>query len=155
MTTGAEPKYDASVIGKEEEVGSFAITKDQIKAYCEAVGETNPLYLDEEVAKAGPYGGIIAPPGLVHTVSIGRGPDAKINFGNAAFHAGEKIEVIAPMYPGDTITARAHVKELFEKTGRSGSMLFEVRRTVYSNQRGEPVVATEASFVRREVVAGE
>jgi 3-hydroxybutyryl-CoA dehydratase len=149
-----EAKFDTSVIGVEEEVGTFDITAEQIAAYCAAVGETNPLYTDEAVAKAGPYGGIIAPPGIVHSISIGNGPDAKINYGNTGFHAGEKMEVIAPMYPGDRITARIHVKELYEKTGRTGGMLFEVRRTIYSNQRGEPVVACEKSFVRREVVPG-
>lgn len=150
----AEAKFDPSVIGVEEEIGQFDITQEQIAAYCAAVGETNPLYTEEAVAKAGPYGGIIAPPGIVHSISMGNGPDAKIRFGNAAFHAGEKMEVIAPMYPGDHITARIHVKELYEKTGRTGSMLFEVRRTIFSNQKGEPVVATEKSFVRREVVPG-
>lgn len=150
----AEAKYDPSVIGKEEVIGEFDITREQIAAYCEAVGETNPLYTDEEVAKKGPHGGIIAPPGIVHSISMGNGPDAKINFGNTGFHAGEKMEVIAPMFPGDHITATIHVKELYEKTGRTGGMLFEVRRTIFKNQKGEPVVACEKSFVRREVVPG-
>jgi hypothetical protein len=30
-------------------------------------------------------------------------------------------------------------------------MAFEVRRTVWRNQDGEPVVATESTMVRREV----
>lgn len=147
--------FDESVVGVEEVVGSFTVTREQIAAYCQAVGETNPLYTNEEAARSGPYGGIIAPPGLVHSVSLGRGLDPKIKFGSAAFHAGEKIEVLAPMFPGDEITARTQVKEVFAKTGRTGAMVFEVRRTVYSNQRDEPVVATETSFVRREVTAAE
>jgi acyl dehydratase len=154
MAETAEAKFDPSVIGVEEEIGSFDITLEQIQAYCAAVGETNPLYLDEEIAKAGPYGGIIAPPGIVHSISMGNGPDAKIRFGTTSFHAGEKMEMIAPMYPGDHITAKIHVKELFEKTGRTGGMLFEVRRTIFTNQNGQEVVAAEKSFVRREVVPG-
>ena len=63
MTTNSSSlTYDESIIGKEVEVGSFEVTAEQIKAYCEAIGETSPLYTDEVVAKEGPYGGIIAPP---------------------------------------------------------------------------------------------
>jgi len=31
---------------------------------CRLGGETNPLYLDEAAAKAGPFGGLIAPPSI-------------------------------------------------------------------------------------------
>ena len=148
MTTKSKLEYDESVIGVEKEVGSFDVTAEQIAAYCEAVGETNPLYTDEEVAKAGPHGGIVAPPGLVHTVSVGRGLNANVKFGNTGFHAGERLESIAPMRPGD---ATSQVKEVYEKTGRTGSMVFEVTRVIFRNQHGEEVVATEKSFVRREV----
>lgn len=151
MTTQSKLEYDESVIGVEQEVGSFDVTAEQIASYCEAVGEVSPLYTNERAAKAGPYGGIIAPPGLVHSVTLGRGPDAKVTFGNTGFHAGERLEAIAPMRPGDHITATTHVKEVYEKTGRTGSMVFEVTRTVFRNQHGEAVVATEKSLVRREV----
>lgn len=151
VTTESKLEYDESVIGVEQEVGSFDVTAEQIAAYCEAVGEKSPLYIDEAAAKAGPHGGIIAPPGLVHTVSVGRGLNANVKFGNTGFHAGERLESIAPMRPGDHITATSQVKEVYEKTGRTGSMVFEVTRTVFRNQHGEEVVATEKSFVRREV----
>lgn len=143
--------YDESVIGKEVEVGSFTVTADQIAAYCEAVGETSPLHTDPEAAAKGPYGALTAPPGLVHAVQLERGLDAKIQFPGVAFHAGERIESLAPLRVGDTVTAYNQVKEVYAKTGRTGSMVFEVRRTEYRNQDGTPVVATETSFVRREV----
>jgi acyl dehydratase len=151
VTTESKLTYDQSVIGQEAEVGSFDVTAEQVKAYCVAIEETSPLYTDEQAAKAGPYGGIIAPPGLVLTISLGRGPDAQVKFGNTMFHGGERIEPLGVIRIGDHLTARTQVKEVFEKTGRTGSMAFEVQRTVWSNQSGEPVVATESTFVRREV----
>jgi acyl dehydratase len=115
------------------------------------LGETNPLYTDDETAAAGPYGAIIAPPGLVYSMQVGPGPDAKVKFGNATFHAGERAELHRVVRVGDTITARQHVKEVFAKTGRSGTMVFAVRRTEFSNQHGELVAAVEQSMVHREV----
>jgi hypothetical protein len=45
------------------------------------------------------------------------------------------------------------VKDVYEKTGRSGKMVFVVNRTRFSNQRGEDVAAHETSLVHRQVEA--
>ncbi len=151
---GAQPEfeYDESVIGVDTEVGSVQVTSEQIAAYCQSVGETNPLYTDEEAAAAGPYGGLVAPPGMLSALPFGFGGlDPKVKFGNTTFMAGTRLELDAPIRPGDTVTAAAQVKEIFPKTGRSGTMLFVVRRTTYTNQDGERVAAMEQSQVHREV----
>lgn len=144
-------EYDQSVIGVEVEVGSLTVSRDQIARYCEVIGETNPLYTDEEAAKAGPYGEIIAPTGLLQTMHLGFGLDAKVNFGTTVFHSGMKMEYYDPIRVGDTITAKTAVKEVYEKTGRSGRMVFVVTRVTYRNQHERPVMAMEHSFVHREV----
>jgi len=134
MTTNSSSlTYDESVIGQEVEVGSFEVTAEQIKAYCEAIGETSPLYTDEAIANEGPHGGIIAPPGLVLTISLQGGPNANVKFGNTAFHGGERIEPLGVIRPGDRLTAKQQVKEVYEKTfaGRSSggrAALFRGRR---------------------------
>ncbi len=44
--------FDRSVIGIDVDVGTHEVSKEQMVAYAKAVGEINPLYLDEEAAKA-------------------------------------------------------------------------------------------------------
>lgn len=149
--TGSELKYDHDVIGVEVDVGSITITREQIKRYCDAVGETNPLYADDEAAVEGPFGEIIAPAGLLQTMNLAQGLDPKLEFGNTGFHAGQRMEFFEPIRVGDTVTAKAQVKEIYQKTGRSGAMAFTVTRVSYSNQNGQAVMAMEHSFVRREV----
>ncbi len=151
MTTDGELQYDREVVGVEVEVGRFEVSRDQILAFCEAVGETNPLYTDEQVAAAGPWGGLVAPPAFYSTARVGQGPDPKVRFGNHTLNAGQRIELFEPIRPGDVITARARVKDVFEKTGRSGRMVFVVRQTTYSNQKGETVAVVESSMVSRQV----
>jgi 3-hydroxybutyryl-CoA dehydratase len=159
MTTESDARfdYDRSVIGVEVELGSLTLTPKLIADYCVAVGETNPLYTDEASAKAGPYGGLTAPPAMLPSLSFGEGGpgsmglDPKVRFGNTAMFAGARLETFAPVRPGDTITARVQVKEVFPKTGRSGTMLFVVHRTSYTNQDGVQVAASERSIVYREV----
>lgn len=147
-------EYDESVIGVEERLGSFTVTAEAIESYCEALGETNPLYLDEEFARSTPYGGRIAPPLIFTNVNFrGTGPDPKVEFGNARFLGGERVDVLEAMRLGDTIDAYGQVAEVYEKTGRSGRMVFVVRRIRYENQDGHDVALVSSSMVHREIEA--
>jgi acyl dehydratase/predicted metal-dependent phosphoesterase TrpH len=147
-------EMDESVIGQEVHAGALEVTLESIASYCEALEETNPLYTDAAWAESeGPYGSIIAPPGILNTASLRSGPDPQVRFGDQSFMAGSRLETFAPIRPGDTIDAYTQVKEVYEKTGRSGRMAFIVRRVRYSNQHGVDVAATESSLVQRQVKA--
>ena len=43
----------------------IVVTAERIAAFCLAVGETNPLYVDPVARPAGPHGEIVAPPAFV------------------------------------------------------------------------------------------
>ena len=147
-------EFDKSVIGVDVPVGTHQVTREEIVAYARALGETNPLYLDEEAAKAGPYGTIIATPGFYTSMRFSRGPDPKVRFGNTNFGymAGQHIEYFEPIRAGDTISARAQVTNVYAKTGRTGKLVFVVHRTTYSNQHGRTIMVVESSNVRSETM---
>lgn len=147
-------EYDRSVIGREVHGGRLVVTAESIREYCEALEETNPLYLDPEFAKKGSYGGIIAPPGLLQTAELGPAPDPKVKFGNLGFHAGSRQEYFLPVRPGDVLEGYVSIKEVYEKTGRSGRMVFVVRQARFENQHGETVALLQNSHVQRELQAG-
>jgi acyl dehydratase len=148
-------KYDASVIGVEVEVGEALVDVEQIRAYCDAIGDTNPMFTDEDAAAAGPNGGIIAPPAFVLTLPTERqGLDPKVVYGNTTFNGGQHCDFLRPLKPGDTVKITSAVKEIYEKTGRSGSMLFVIRRNTYTNQDGEVVAVVDGSTVHRTVERG-
>jgi acyl dehydratase len=151
MSDGPVFEYDESVIGVEVEVGSVEITPELVSTYCDLIGETNPLYTDEGTAAAGPYGAITAPPSLLQRMRFREGPDPKVRFGNTSMHAGTRMEQLGPVRVGDVLTAHAQAKEVFAKTGRSGTMVFAVRRTTYRNQDGEVVVHLDQTTAHREV----
>ena len=143
--------FDRSVIGVEVDVGTYRVTAEEIRAYARAIGETNPLYLDEVAAVAGPYGGLIAPPLFVHTFRLQQGLDPKVRFGTTSFQAGERIQSFEPIRAGDTITAKAQITDVYAKTGRAGTMVFHVKRTSYRNQHGHTVATMETTMVRRDM----
>jgi len=53
---------DEKLIGKTYPEVRYVVGIEKIKEYCFAISERHPLCVDEEAAKAGPYGEIIAPP---------------------------------------------------------------------------------------------
>jgi acyl dehydratase len=151
MTTEEDIKYDRNLVGVEHTIGPFIITREMILEFSAATGEVNPLYTDEVKAKASKYGGLIAPPTFCHIfiTSINR-PDIKLDFGDTGLFAGQTIENMSPIRPGDILNATVKLKEVYTKRGRSGKMVFAVWETSFTNQEGEAVVRVRESFVRKK-----
>jgi acyl dehydratase len=144
-------EYDLAIIGRVFDVtDSVPVSADDIRKYCEAIGETNPLFIDEAAAKQGPHGRLSAPPSFAVTFRTGRDFWQHIpRFGRSGFDAGKDVEFMRPIFPEDKITLSSHVKEIYEKTGRSGSMVFVIIRSTLNNQFGETVAHIDHRFMHR------
>ncbi len=146
-----ELEYDRSLYGKEHLAGPFEVTKELIQAFTESLGETNPVFTDETAALAAGYSGLVAPPTfctvLVHRVSL---PNIKLKFGKMQVHAGQRVQPRADIVAGDQVTASSQVKDVYTKTGRSGTMVFIVWETTFRNQNDEIVADVQESFACRE-----
>jgi acyl dehydratase len=144
-------EYDTSWIGKEFDRYTYQVTKEEIVEFAQAIGETNPLYTDEAYAKTTPYGGLIAPPTFsVVFRSRANMPDLQLNYGKRGFDGGKECLFYTLVRPGDIITGVDRIAEVYEKTGRSGSMIFIVRESALTNQRGEKVAIIRQSLIRRD-----
>ena len=73
----------------------------------------------------------------------------RLNYGKRGFDGGKECQFYAPIRPGDTITGIDRIAEVYEKTGRSGSMIFIIRESAFTNQQGEKV-AVRQSLIRRD-----
>lgn len=144
-------EYDSSWIGKEFDRYTYHVTKEEIVEFAQSVGETNPLYTDEAYAKTTSYGGLIAPATFsVVFRSRAHMPDLKLSYGKRGFDGGKECHFYTPVRPGDTITGVDRIAEVYEKTGRSGSMIFIVRESELTNQHGEKVAVIRQSLIRRD-----
>jgi acyl dehydratase len=143
--------YDPKIIGRIfEETDPVAVSAKEIQGFCAAVGETNPWYTDEEAARKGPYGELIAPPMFALTFRNGRHFFQNIpHFGKGGFDAGRDVEFVKPVRAGDQITLVSHVKEIYEKTGRTGAMYFVIIRSTVKNQDKEVVAHIDHRFMGR------
>lgn len=143
---------DPSIIGREFDRTMFGpVTAEQIIRYARAYGETDPIYTDEAAAAAGPHGGLVGPP--TFPVSVRREiflpkevPDA---LGYDGFDAGKDIDIGVFVRPGDVLTSSTAIHETYEKTGRSGRMVFLVLRTIVTNQKDEMVAIMDQRMMFR------
>ena len=155
MTTQEEIKFDRSLLGVEHPTGTFHVTKEMILGFARSVGETNPLFTDEEADQNSEHGGLIAPPSFCNLFISGTGrPDVHLEFGELTFFAGQALEYFTPVRPGDTLEGKTSLKEVYSKTGRSGMMVFVVWETTLTNQEGVKVAAIQESFVSRNRTRG-
>jgi 3-hydroxybutyryl-CoA dehydratase len=143
--------YDPAIIGRVfETTDPVPVSAEMIATFCAAIGETSPIHTDAEAAKKGPYGGITAPPSFAVTFRNGQHFFQHVpRYGKQGFDAGKDVEFGVPIRPGDAITLSSHVKEIYEKTGRTGSMVFVVVRSTLTNQHGEVVAHVDHKFMNR------
>ena len=116
-----------------------------------AVGETNPLYFDVDVARAAGYADVVAPP-MFAVVYAGRAigaalfdPEVGIDFAHM-LHAGQEFEWGPVVVAGNEIATTTTVKEIDER----GGMGFYVFQTDSVNQQGETV----CTGLWRQIVRG-
>jgi len=145
-------------IGSEGKPVTLEIEKGLIRRYVEAVGDTNPLWQDEQYARSTKYGGIVAPPwllcALMATFPIVSQPKTlpsavpKVPLPRErVLDGGGEWEFSLPLRVGDTITARTKLAKVFERDGRIGKMLFFVYETSYTNQHAELVARSSSTLI--------
>jgi acyl dehydratase len=129
-----------SAIGKTYEPVVYAVGREKIREYVRAVGETDPVCMDLEAARAAGYSDLLAPPmfAVVYSApAVGPpifDPDIELNFAMMV-HGGQEFAWGAPVIAGDEITTTASVNDISEADGR-GYYVFE---SISVNQRGEEV----------------
>jgi acyl dehydratase len=127
-------------VGKSYPSTLYAVGREKIKEYALAVGETNPLHLDPEAARAAGFRDVVAPP-MFCVVYCGQAmgpplfdPEVGINFA-LMVHGGQEFVWGPLVVAGDEITTTVSVKSIEERAG-NGFYVFESRST---NQDGETV----------------
>tara|TARA_X000001036_G_scaffold128704_1_gene121683 strand:- start:30291 stop:30548 length:258 start_codon:yes stop_codon:yes gene_type:complete len=69
--------------------------------------------------------------------------------GGFGIDGGKKVEVHAPIRAGDTLTATTTIADIFDKTGRSGTMIFIVQRMEFRNEDSELVSTVDWKMIKR------
>jgi len=159
---------------------SFHVDRTGILLFASALGETNPIYWDEEAAKATSLGGVIAPPtfaissahwnpdyalkGIRRIPASKPRPAAATGGGGGGggggmniarvLHGEQRFEYHEPVRPGMKLTVTTKPGKTWSKEGeKGGTMNFSETITEYRDEKGAlVVVATSVGIVTEKAV---
>ena len=115
------------------------IEQADVDAFADVSGDHNPVHVDEAFAKETRFGRRIAhgmlTASLISSVLANKLP------GEGSVYLGQTLQFVAPVFPGDEVTARVTVKEV-----REDKPIMKLE-TICVNQRGETVIRGEATVL--------
>jgi acyl dehydratase len=141
---------------------SVVIDQRESQRYALAVGDENPVYFDEDAARAAGHRTIIAPPTFVtHAIVPPRANDqlrldglwkdrggVRLDVERMMF-GGEEWDLLEPVCVGDTITAETRLAGVDQKEGSKGPFVRVVRETTFTNQDGTVVARSRQIGIAR------
>jgi hypothetical protein len=139
-------EFDRTILGEEfDRSEEQAVTADELIAFARSLGETTPCYVEP------------GPDLIGHPTFCIRFRGRKFFPDNLpeglrtrmSFDAGKDIEFGVPVRPGDRVTIASTLHDIYEKTGRSGTMVFVVVRFTMTNQRGELIATVDNRMMYR------
>ena len=125
-------------VGDSAEI-TKTITDADIQAFAEVTGDHNPIHLDDEFAKSTRFGRRIAH-GMLTTSLISSVLANKLP-GEGSVYLGQSLQFVAPVFPGDQITARVTIKQI-----RDDKPILKLE-TICVNQHDETVIRGEATVL--------
>ena len=131
-------------VGFEFAQATFDVRAEDLVEWAISSGETDPRFTDPahpdfqaQAAYATHFNARRVLPEDFPTFGSGRGIDG-----------GKSVDSLAPIRPGDTLTAHVELADIYEKTGRSGTMVFIVNRMKFVNQDGVHVATVDWKMIR-------
>lgn len=133
---------DKSFVGRTLDPLTVDVEKGQLRFFAKATGQSDPVYLDEDAARAAGYPSLPAPPTFLFSLDLSQPDPFRLydEMGvdlNRILHGEQKFRYAAPICAGDAITLNTRIADIYDKKG--GAMEFIVLETDATNQRGEDV----------------
>jgi 3-hydroxybutyryl-CoA dehydratase len=122
---------------------SRTITDEDIRAFADLTGDHNPVHLDDEYAAGTRFGRRIAHGMLA--ASLISATLANELPGRGTVYLSQSLRFLAPVLPGDTVTASVAVTKV-----REDKPILTLE-TVCTNQRGEKLIEGEAVVLLTDV----
>ena len=137
-----------SLIGREGPGSSATVEAGRIQRFAEAIEDANPLWNDQVQARRSRYGGIVAPPTFLRTISAAVPSVPELSALTRVLDGGSEWNYFEPVRPGDTITAVSRIMNLAQRTLRIGPAVFATVEVTYTNQYDQKVATQRSTLIR-------
>lgn len=130
------------IVGLKSPAYTVPVEKGQLKFFAKATGISDPVYTDEDAARAAGYASLPAPPTFLFSLCMLR-PESPTDIDKLGFdltgvlHGEQGFEYYRPVCAGDEITLQGEIVEYYEKKG--GALRFIKEKTTATNQHNKKV----------------
>ena len=143
---------DRRYIGHTLPAFSVDVEKGRLRFFAKAIGQTDPVYVDEEAARAAGHAGLPVPPTFLFCMEMESPNPAAIRdlLGmdyKRLLHGEQGFTYHAMAHAGDTLTFSQRIEDIYDK--KNGALEFVVRNTRVTNQRNELVAELRCVTVIR------
>lgn len=151
-TAVARPVLDERVVGFRTTPFEVEVEKGRLRLFAKAIGETDPVYFDEQAARAAGHPGLPVPPTFLFCLEMER-PDPYDWFAalgiplERVLHGEQAFAYHQMAYAGDTLRFAAEVTRVWHK--KAGQLEFLVQRNVVTNQHARTVAEFDRTLVIR------
>jgi acyl dehydratase len=128
----------------------YEIGREKIREFAIAIGDGNPVYSDEEAAKAAGYKDLVAPPTFLtvlnfkYSPQIVLDPELGLDYSRVV-HGSQEYELVRPLHPGDRLVAEAKISDIFAK-GKNEFLIIDAE---IFTEEGEKVAVARGTIVSR------
>jgi acyl dehydratase len=128
----------------------YVVSAAKIAEFAEAVGSTDPVHTDAQVAQARGYDVVIAPPTFAVLIAqrcdrqLILDPEAGIDYSRVV-HGEQRFAHHRPLMAGDAVVGTLHVDTVREAGGHA----MVTTRTELTTTAGEPVCTATSTIVIR------
>jgi len=153
------------LIGRRDELVLGAVLRKDFQRFAATVGDFNPLYFDEDAARAAGFPGLIAPPLYLSSIMgwLAGPPENALREDGLAdidllpvalpglrlMGGGQDIQFVNTVHENTQVLLRRELADVHWRVGRTGGiLLFTVRRD-YCDGHGEVLVTCHETFIAR------
>jgi acyl dehydratase len=141
---------DRSLIGRESEPAVHEVERGAIRRFAEALGDPNPVYVDEAAARAAGWPALVAPPTFAVALTSNDRFRHSLDLGTRSIlHSEQQFEYARAIVAGDRITVRSKVADVQERAGASGPMDVIVIEDEGRDDAGALVFRARATLILR------
>jgi acyl dehydratase len=138
-------------IGKRSNKVKNIVERGAVKKFAESIGDSHPIFIDEEAGKQSRYKANIAPPTFPRVFDYGIIEDLKIP-AKGLIHGEQIYHYKRPLLVGEELSCYQEVSNYFEKKGNFGEMGFLVLKVYGETLTGELVFTADQVVIINEAV---
>ncbi|HEX9104679.1 MAG TPA: MaoC family dehydratase N-terminal domain-containing protein [Polyangia bacterium] len=148
MTAADESRF-APYVGRESTPVVLDVERGHIRRFAEAIGDGNPIYVDEAAARAAGHPRIPAPPTFAIALRA-NDPRGGIDLDwRKLLHGEQELLFARPLYAGDRLTIVGRIAEAGVKQTKGGVMDVMVLETVATDGDGARVFTARSTVLVR------